>query len=72
MSVLFILIGVSVLMSAGFTAACLVSIRSGQFDDLESPKWRIFFTDATESMPLNPGIPPEPPSRMDAHDPHQI
>ena len=45
MSVLFVLIPFSVALSAGFVAACLVAIRSGQFDDLESPRWRVLFDD---------------------------
>lgn len=43
MDVLLLLIPLSVVMAAGFTFACLRAIRKGQFDDLESPKWRILF-----------------------------
>ncbi len=43
MEVLYILIPVSVVLAAAFTVACLRAIRQGQFDDLESPRWRILF-----------------------------
>ena len=45
MEVLLLLIPLSVLMAAAFTVACVRAIRQGQFDDLESPKWRILFED---------------------------
>jgi cbb3-type cytochrome oxidase maturation protein len=43
MDVLLLLIPLSVVMAAAFTVACVRAIRQGQFDDLESPKWRILF-----------------------------
>ena len=46
MSALFVLIPVSVALAAGFVAACLAAIRSGQFDDVDSPRWRILFDDS--------------------------
>ncbi|HKP95914.1 MAG TPA: cbb3-type cytochrome oxidase assembly protein CcoS [Fibrobacteria bacterium] len=70
MSVLILLIAVSLALSAAFVAACIVSIRSGQFDDLDSPRWRVFFADATESLPLTPGLHPDTPARIPSHDPH--
>jgi cbb3-type cytochrome oxidase maturation protein len=54
MSALYLLIPVSVLLAAVFVALCLAAIRRGQFDDMESPKWRILFDD--------PGL-PAPPER---------
>ncbi len=45
MSVFYILIPVSVALAAGFVVACLFAIRRGQFDDLDSPPWRILFDD---------------------------
>jgi cbb3-type cytochrome oxidase maturation protein len=50
MEVLFFLIPLSVALAAGFTIACLGSIRGGQFDDMESPRWRILF-DRNEKRP---------------------
>lgn len=43
MSVLLLLVPVSVSLAALFVAACALSIRKGQFDDLESPRWRMLF-----------------------------
>lgn len=55
MSVLLFLVPVSLLLAALFTAVCVMSIRAGQFDDLESPRWRMLF-DTRNATPL----PPEP------------
>lgn len=43
MSVFLILIPVSLALAIAFVFLCLASIRDGQFDDLESPRWRILF-----------------------------
>jgi cbb3-type cytochrome oxidase maturation protein len=43
MEVLFILIPVSVALAAASVVACLAAIRGGQYDDMESPRWRILF-----------------------------
>jgi cbb3-type cytochrome oxidase maturation protein len=43
MEVLLLLIPLSVALAAGFTLACLRAIGQGQFDDLESPRWRMLF-----------------------------
>jgi cbb3-type cytochrome oxidase maturation protein len=48
MSVLLLLVSVSLALAALAVAACLISLRAGQFDDLESPKWRMLF-DSTAS-----------------------
>lgn len=60
MSVLLVLIPVSVALAAAFMFLCLASIRGGQFDDLESPRWRVLFDrpDETVSAVLVPR--PEP------------
>jgi cbb3-type cytochrome oxidase maturation protein len=70
MSAIIVLIGVSLALSAGFVAACLLSIRDGQFDDLESPRWRVLFSDATEPLPLKPGFASETQARIPDHDSH--
>lgn len=49
MEVLFLLIPLSVLLAAGFTAACIIAIKKGQYADLESPKWRILFDEQNPS-----------------------
>ena len=53
MAVIYILIPVSILLAGGFVVVCLAAIRGGQFDDLESPKWRILF-DEPSRHPINP------------------
>jgi cbb3-type cytochrome oxidase maturation protein len=63
MSVLFVLIGISLILSALFVAICIVSIRSGQFDDLESPRWRVLFPEGAESLPPAPRFETNPQSR---------
>lgn len=70
MPVIIILIGVSLALSAGFLAACIFAIRNGQFDDLESPRWRLIFSDSTEALPLKPGFAGETEARIPDHDPH--
>lgn len=54
MSVLFILIGASVLVAAGFLYAFIRSVRSGQYDDQYTPSVRILFDDASTSTTNNP------------------
>ncbi|MBW8889416.1 MAG: cbb3-type cytochrome oxidase assembly protein CcoS [Fibrobacteres bacterium] len=51
MSVFLVLIPVSLTLAIAFVFLCLASIRGGQFDDLESPRWRILFDGAPESAP---------------------
>lgn len=45
MEVLFVLIPVSIGLAAASVVACLAAIRGGQYDDLESPRWRMLFDD---------------------------
>ena len=70
MSVLLVLIAVSLLLSAAFVLICIASIRGGQFDDLESPRWRILFSDSGESSYMGASwkLPPLPGTKHD--DPH--
>lgn len=49
MEVLLVLILVSIALAAGSVVACLAAIRGGQYDDLESPRWRILFDDRPAS-----------------------
>jgi len=51
MSVFLVLIPVSLALAVAFVFLCLASIRDGQFDDLESPRWRILFETAPEAAP---------------------
>lgn len=45
MSVLFILIGASIITALGFLIAFIYSVRSGQFDDDYTPSVRMLFDD---------------------------
>jgi cbb3-type cytochrome oxidase maturation protein len=49
MSVLYILIGASLLLAVGFLAAFIISVRSGQYDDDYTPSVRILFDDTKNS-----------------------
>ena len=57
MSVLLVLVPVSLALATLFVVACLISINSGQFDDLESPRWRMLF-DSRDAGALP--VPPVP------------
>lgn len=50
MSVLFVLIGVSMLVAGGFLIAFLWAVRKGQYDDSYSPSVRILFDDQEKEM----------------------
>ncbi|MFN8278461.1 MAG: cbb3-type cytochrome oxidase assembly protein CcoS [Chitinophagales bacterium] len=45
MSVIFILIGFSLLLAIGFLIGFIISVKSGQFDDDYTPSVRILFED---------------------------
>lgn len=57
MSVIIILIGISLLVAAGFLIAFLWAVRNGQYEDSYTPSVRILFDDE-KSVPE----PPEPKS----------
>ncbi len=46
MSVIAFLIACSILVAAGFLAAFLWAVRTGQYDDKHTPSMRILFDDA--------------------------
>jgi cbb3-type cytochrome oxidase maturation protein len=48
MSVIFLLIGISLLVASGFLIAFLWSVKSGQYDDDYTPSVRILFDDETD------------------------
>ncbi len=56
MSVFILLIPVSLAMAVTFVVLCIASIRNGQFDDLESPRWRVLFDGTVEAAPNAGGI----------------
>ena len=45
MSVILLLIPLSVLMAAGFLAAFIWAVRSGQYDDIDTPSMRVLTDD---------------------------
>ncbi len=49
MSVLWVLVGFSILVAAGFLAAYIWAVRSGQYDDKYTPSVRILFEDQNNS-----------------------
>lgn len=48
MSALFILVGISLTVAAGFLLAFLWAVRKGQFDDDYTPSVRMLFDNETE------------------------
>lgn len=57
MSVLYIALPVALLLAAIAVIAFVVQVRSGQFDDLETPPRRILF-DEVDSVSKNNNGPP--------------
>ena len=51
MSIIFILIAISVLVAAGFLAAFLWAVRSGQYDDDYTPAVRMLFENEYKAGP---------------------
>ncbi len=53
MSVLWVLVGFSILVAAGFLAAYIWAVRSGQYDDKYTPSVRILFEDRNNSANID-------------------
>ncbi|MDR9398501.1 cbb3-type cytochrome oxidase assembly protein CcoS [Salibacter sp.] len=53
MSVIYLLIGISLLAALGFLAAFLWSIKTGQYEDDYTPGVRILFDDIKEKKTKN-------------------
>jgi len=47
MEVLFLIIAISIVAAAGFLVAFLWAVRSGQYDDDQTPAMRMLFEDKT-------------------------
>jgi cbb3-type cytochrome oxidase maturation protein len=47
MGVIYFLLPLSILLAALGVWACVSAVRSGQFDDLDSPAMRVLFDDET-------------------------
>jgi len=50
LSVLFILIGISIIVAGSFLAAFLWSVQTGQYDDDYTPSVRILFEDDQDEI----------------------
>lgn len=57
MSVIWVLVGFSIVVAAGFLVAFIWAVRSGQYDDRYTPSVRILFED--EEKNLNFDEPPK-------------
>ena len=51
MSVIFFMIGISLLMALGFLGAFIWSMQTGQQDDLYTPSLRMLLDDAPKTTP---------------------
>jgi cbb3-type cytochrome oxidase maturation protein len=54
MTVIFLLIGISVLLGGGFLIAFFWSVKSGQTDDLYTPSVRMLFEDEIKKDAVEP------------------
>ena len=59
MSILYLMIPMGILIVVGALWAFFWAVDSGQFDDLESPSWRILLDDDTQP-PAPPGESADP------------
>lgn len=53
MSVLYVALPVALLLGGAALVACIGCIRSGQFDDLETPAVRMLIDDEADEPPQN-------------------
>jgi cbb3-type cytochrome oxidase maturation protein len=68
MSILYLMIPMGILIVVGAVWAFFWAVNSGQFDDLDSPAWRILLDD--DSRPPAPGRPPgESDAKPEEKDP---
>ncbi|MDJ0367655.1 cbb3-type cytochrome oxidase assembly protein CcoS [Hymenobacter sp. H14-R3] len=54
MTIIFLLIGLSLLVALLFLAAFLWAVRSGQYDDAYTPSVRMLFDDEAPAEPATP------------------
>ncbi|HJW24399.1 MAG TPA: cbb3-type cytochrome oxidase assembly protein CcoS [Rhodocyclaceae bacterium] len=64
MEVLYLLIPVSVVLVFAIAGVFWWSVKSGQFDDLEGPGFRILMDDDRPKKPEEPAEPPEKPGKV--------
>ncbi len=53
MSVIYILVGASIIVAGGFLIAFIISVKNGQFDDDYTPSVRMLFDDNDVSATKN-------------------
>jgi cbb3-type cytochrome oxidase maturation protein len=53
MNIFYLLIGVSLLVALVFLAAFIWAVKTGQFEDNETPSYRILFDDEPEEEDSN-------------------
>lgn len=58
MEVVYFLLPVAILMSATGVGFFIWALRSGQYEDLEGPRWRVVYDDDSKPLP--------PPGRASA------
>jgi cbb3-type cytochrome oxidase maturation protein len=61
MSILYLMIPLGILLVVVALWVFFWAVNSGQFDDLESPAWRILLDDDTQ--PPEPGAKPRPENK---------
>ena len=49
MNIVYVLVPLAILLGLGALGACIWAIRSGQFDDVETPAHRILLSDETNN-----------------------
>jgi cbb3-type cytochrome oxidase maturation protein len=54
MSVIFVALPVALLLGGSALVACILSIRNGQFDDLETPAVRILIEESPQVSASSP------------------
>ena len=59
MNALFLLLPLALLIAGIMLALFIWAVRSGQFDDLETPAMRVLFDDTTPKKPTPAGLPGE-------------
>jgi len=50
-SVIYLLLPVALLLATAAVIAFVRAVRAGQFDDLETPRWRVLTDDETPADP---------------------
>lgn len=66
MEILYLLIPISVVLVFAIGVAFWWSVRSGQFDDMEGPAYRVLMDDDRAPEPV--ALPPKPPEATSSDD----